>query len=57
MNRLERIELYARVEKAEAKVDELLARVEALEAQRPTLTLKGKDALVNGESTKLRPTA
>lgn len=34
MNRLERIQLYERVEKAEAKVAELISRVEALEQKR-----------------------
>lgn len=66
MNRSERIELYARVDKAEAKVD---AKVDAMQAQideliristRPgmtnpaTLTLKGKDAQPNSQANGTR---
>lgn len=55
MNILERTKLLDHVAacdrksaEAVAKVEELTARIAALENLRPTLTLKGKDAKVNG---------
>lgn len=55
MNILERTKLLERVAEADrksaeavAKVDELAARIAALEGSRPTLSIKGKDAPQNG---------
>lgn len=56
MNILERTKLLERVAEADrksaeacAKVDELAARIAALEGTRPLLSLKGKEAPQNGE--------
>lgn len=63
MNILERTKLLNRVAECNKRsddavklVNELLSRIEALESARPTLSLKGKEALQNADGQR-RPTS